>query len=624
MSKRDESRVSGTINVHPRGFGFLNFQTDEGPDSAFVIPPDLNPFLAGDLVSAEIEEGDDGRFTARKLRLEERRRSILFGTVVERRGDHWLKTDGEVANTDWPLEGKAKSGQVVISQINGKSAEVGYVLDEDEDDIPLERLIARYDLVEEFDEECLEEVAQIAAVPHRLGSRRDLRDVLTITIDAPSTTDLDDAVSVLPADSEGSIRLLVSIADPAEFIKEGSVLDQEARARGTSTYLSDKVIPMLPHALSSGHLSLLPKKDRCCLTVEMRIDIEGEIQSVDIYESLIRSDTRVSYSELDFWLRGGESSDNLYQVREMLPWLRTAAARLSVARSRRGGASMGDTETAYVTLDDEGNVTGTRPERSTEAHLFIERYMVAANEAVAAWLSQRGYPAVYRVHAEPDDEKVHLLSESAAHFGFFLGLQGRLTPLALAAFDRQIRGVHCEPAIRSVFRGVLEKARYTPVSGLHLGLGAPLYLHFTSPLRRYADFAVHRFLKAYLRGERKKLPDTPELRELCDHLNHRSAMAGKAESFRRRMLLAEYMSDQVGEEFNAHVTRVLPVGLVAQLDDSLVEGLIPLESLPGKDWVVEQMYAHNPDRSIGLGEAVRVKLVDAVPEEGKLEYKLLI
>ena len=624
MSKSEESRVFGTINVHPRGFGFLNFQTDEGPDSAFVIPPDLNPFLAGDLVSAEIEEGDDGRFTARKLRLEERRRSILFGTVVERRGDLWLKTDGEVANTDWPLEGKAKSGQVVISQINGKNAEVGYVLDEDEDDIPLERLIARYDLVEDFDEECLEEVAQIAARPHKLGSRRDLRDVLTITIDAPSTTDLDDAVAVLPADSEGSIRLLVSIADPAEFIKEGSVLDQEARARGTSTYLTDKVLPMLPHALSSGHLSLIPKKDRCCLTVEMRIDIEGEVQSVDIYESLIHSDTRVSYSELDFWLRGGESSDNLYQVREMLPWLRTAAARLSVSRSRRGGASMGDAETAYVTLDDEGNVTGTRPERSTEAHLFIERYMVAANEAVASWLSQRGYPAVYRVHAEPDDEKVHLLSESAAHFGFFLGLQGRLTPLALAAFDRQIRGVHCEPAIRSVFRGVLEKARYTPVSGLHLGLGAPLYLHFPSPLRRYADFAVHRFLKAYLRGERKKLPDTPELRELCDHLNHRSTMAGKAEAFRRRMLLAEYMSDQIGEEFNAHVTRVLPIGLVAQLDDSLVEGLIPLESLPGKDWVVEQMYAHNPDRSIGLGEAVRVRLVDAVPEEGKLEYKLLV
>jgi ribonuclease R len=623
MSKTDESRVNGTINVHARGFGFLNFHTDEGPDSAFVIPPDLNPFLDGDLVSAEIEEGDDGRFTARRLKLEERRRAILFGEVVQRRGDLWLKTDDEVANTDWPLRGDAKAGQFVLTQVKGNQAEVGFVLDEEEDDIPLERLIARYDLVEEFDDECLDQVKKIAKKPHKLGSRRDLRKVQTITIDAPSTTDLDDAISVLPADTEGAIRLLVSIADPAEFIAEGSALDQEARARGTSTYLSDRVLPMLPHALSSGHLSLVPGKDRCCLTVEMRIDIEGEIRSVDLYESLIHSDTRISYSELDTWLQRDELSKNLKQIQDMLPWLRTAAARLAVARDRRGGVSMGGEESAFVTLDKDGNVTGTRPERSTLANMFIERYMVAANEAVARWLSERGYPAVYRVHAEPDEEKVQSLSESAAHFGFMLGFKGRLTPLALAAFDRQIRGVHWEPAIRSVLRGILEKARYSPISGLHLGLGSPLYLHFTSPLRRYADFVVHRFLKAYLKGERLEDPDSPKLRELCDHLNHRSAMAGKAEAFRRRMLLAEYMLDQVGEEFEAHVTRVLPIGLVAQLDDSLVEGLIPLESLPGKDWETSSMFCHNPNRTIALGEAVRVRLVDAVPEEGKLEYKLL-
>jgi ribonuclease R len=624
MSRTDQSRVNGTINVHPRGFGFLNFHTDEGPDSAFVIPPDLNPFLSGDLVSAEITQGEDGRFTARGLKLEDRRRAILFGQVVVRRDSLWLKTDDEVANTDWPLVGEAEAGQFVLTQVKGDKAEVGFILDEEEDDIPLERLIARYDLVEEFDEECMEQVAQIAAKPHVLGSRRDLRAVHTITIDAPTTTDLDDAVSVLPADAEGAVRLLVSIADPAEFIEKGSALDQEAQARGTSTYLSDRVLPMLPHALSSGHLSLLPRKDRCCLTVEMRIDIEGEIRSVDVYESLINPDTRISYTELDYWLTRGECSDNLYQVREMLPWLRTAAARLSVARDRRGGVSLAGEGSAYVTLDQDGKVSGTRPERSTEAHLFIERYMVAANEAVAGWLSERGYPAVYRVHPEPDEVKVHSLVESAAHFGFMLGFKGRLTPLGLAAFDRQIRGVHWEPAIRSVLRGILEKARYTPLPGLHLGLGAPLYLHFTSPLRRYADFAVHRFLKAYLRGERSDDPDSPQLRELCDHLNHRGAMAGKAEAFRRRMLLAEYMMDQIGEEFEAHVTRVLPIGLVAQLDDSLVEGLIPLESLPGKDWVAESMFCHNPDRTIALGEAVTVRLVDAVPEEGKLEYKLLV
>lgn len=619
----NKTRVQGTITVHPRGFGFLNFQTDQGPQSAFVIPPDLNPLLAGDLVSAEIEEGEDGRYTARDLKLEERRRSILFGEVVSRKGKAWLRTDDEVANTDWPLTGEAETGQTVLTQINGETAEVAFALDEERDDIPLERLIARYDLVEEFDEECLEQVEAISARPHKLGSRRDLRKVPTITIDAPSTTDLDDAVSVLPADSEGAIRLLVSIADPAAFIEFGSALDQEARARGTSTYLSDRVLPMLPHALSSGHLSLVPGKDRCCLTVEMRIDIEGEVRSVDLYESLIHSDTRVSYRELDEWISNGSYTDNLRQIHDMLPWLRTVAARLSVARSRRGGVSFAGEGSAFVKLDEDGRVCGTRPERSTEAHLYIERFMVAANESVARWLSERGYPALYRVHPEPDDEKVHSLAESAAHFGFLLGFKGRLTPLALAAFDRQITGVHCEPAVRSVLRGILEKARYSPVGDQHLGLGAPLYLHFTSPLRRYADFAVHRFLKAYLKGERLNEPDTPEMRRLCDHLNHRSAMAGKAESFRRRMLLAEYMMDYVGDEFDAHVTRVLPVGLVAQLDDSLVEGLIPLETLPGKDWVAEPMFCRSPDRTIGLGEAVRVRLVDAVPEEGKLEYKLL-
>lgn len=600
----------------------MNYSSDEGPGSAFVTPPDLNPYLAGDRVSAELEEGEDGRLTARHLQLEERTRAVLFGEVVSRKGSLRLKTDDEVANTDWELTGDAEPGDFVIAQVNGESAEVGFVLG-DEDDIPLERLIARYDLVEEFDDECMDQVADIAARPHRLGSRRDLRDVTTITIDAPTTTDLDDAVSILPADSEGAVRLLVSIADPAEFIAENSALDLEARARGTSTYLSDRVLPMLPHALSSGHLSLLPGKDRCCLTVEMRIDIEGTVRSVDLYESLIKSNTRVSYQELAYWLQTGKRSENLEQVREVLPWLRTVAARLSVARGRRGGVSLAGVDAAYVTLDEDGRVTGTRPEPSTEAHKFVERFMVAANEAVAQWLKDRGYPAVYRVHPEPDEEKVDSLVSSAAHFGFMLGFQGRLTPAALAAFDRQIRGVHCEPAVRSVLRGILEKARYTPVWGLHLGLGAPLYLHFTSPLRRYADFAVHRFIKAYLRGERKSDPVADELHALCEHLNHRQAMAAKAESFRRRMLLAEYMLDYIGDEFDAHVTRVLPIGLVAQLDDSLVEGLIPLETLPGKDWVAEEMFAHSPQRSIQLGEAVRVRLVEAEPELGRLEYKLL-
>ncbi len=620
---KQSTRQTGTVSVHARGFGFLNFEpTRSLSGSAFIVPPDLNPFLAGDVVSAEITEGEDGRFSAHDLKLVQRQRSVLFGQVVSRKGRLWLKTDSEVANTDWPLIGEVEKDRYVLAQVEGDRAAVIDVLPHDTD-IPLERLIARYDLVEEFDDECYEQAAKIAKMKHTLGNRRDLRKVPTITIDAPSTTDLDDAVSILPDDSEGAVRLLVSIADPAAFIKEGSALDEEARARGTSTYLSDLVLPMLPHPLSSGHLSLLPGQDRCCLTVELRIDIDGEVRSVDVYESLVRTKTRVSYSELADWLSHGDLSENLLKIEEMLPWLRTAAARLSVARNRRGGVKISGSDSAQVTLDEDGRVVGTKPERSNAAHLMVERFMVAANEAVAGWLAERGFPALYRVHPEPDAEKVELLTQCAQKFGFQMGFRGRLTPMALAAFDLQIRGGRSEPAVRSLLRGILEKACYAPEPGLHLGLGAPMYLHFTSPLRRYADFAVHRFIKAYLAGERSLSPDDPAFQELCLHLNRRSLLASKAESFRRRMLLAEYMLDYVGDEFEARITRILPFGLVAQLDESLVEGLIPLESLPNGPWTVTPTSAQGSGHVIALGEAVRVKLVSAEPELGELEYALI-
>lgn len=611
----------GTITVHPRGFGFLNFRRGDSDSSAFVSPPDLNPFLAGDTVEAEVVQGDDGRFSARNLRLVSRGRSVLFGQASSRKGKLWLLTDKEVANTSWPLRGKASPDDYVLAQIDGDQAVVAEVLGPDED-IPLERLIARFDLVEEFDDECYQQVEQIVSRAHKLGKRRDLREITTITVDAPTTTDLDDAVSVLPADSDGAVRLLVSIADPCEFIKQGSALDEEARARGTSTYLADRVLPMLPHELSSGHLSLLPEVDRCCITVEMRIDIEGEIRSVDLYESVIRSATRVNYQELDRWLVAGEMTDSLDKVEEVLPWFRTAFARLSVARSRRGGVRMEGEEEVKPCLDEDGQVIDVEPVLTNRAHLLVERFMVAANISVARWLSERGFPGIYRIHPEPDSEKVEVLTSSARLFGFEVGFQGRITPIALAGLDQQVRGVRNEAALRSVMRGVLEKARYAPEAGLHLGLGTDTYLHFTSPLRRYSDFAVHRLLKAYLRGERGWRPDDPKWQELCDHLNRRTMLAGKAEAFRRRMLLARYMKDSVGEEFDGRITRVLPFGLVVQLEESWVEGLLPLESLPGGPWTAENTRASSPKRTLVLAQAVRVELVSVEPDLGQLEFKL--
>lgn len=612
--------VTGTISPHPRGFGFLNFPGPSGPESAFITPPDLNPFLLDDSVSAELKRSADGRATAQNLRLLQRKRRVLFGQVVERKGRAFLQTDREVANTDWPLEGEVKPGQYWVCRIEEQRAVAQRKV---ETDIALERLIARAGLQDRFSSEALEQAERIAEKPHKLGSRRDLRHLPTVTIDSPTTSDIDDAISVIPAGVDGVMHLLVSIADPSEHIEEGSALDCEARSRGTSVYLADRVLPMLPPRLSSDALSLHPGVDRHCLTAEMRIDPEGQVVATDLYESLIRSTTRLSYDEVADWLDYGDLTESLERVAEILPWLRTASARLAVFRQRRGGLNLSGLESAEVTLDSSGAVTGTSPSRSTDAHQMIERFMVCANEAVARWMVERGLPGAFRIHPLPSEENVEMLAESALGFGYEAGFGRRLSPGALAAFDAQIVGAVAEPAIRSVLRAILGRANYTVDPGLHLGLAAPLYLHFTSPLRRYADLSVHRLIKGYLQGDRHFEVSDPEVEALCVHLNERAAISARAESMRRRMLLAAYMERHLGQEFEAHITRVLPFGLVAQLDASLVEGLLPLESLPGGPWEARRVTVESPDRRLTLGMPLKVRVESTDADTGRIEYSLV-
>ena len=292
---------------------------------------------------------------------------------------------------------------------------------------------------------------------------------------------------MLPAGDDGALRLLVSIADASAFVPEGSALDRAARARATSVYLAGQVLQMLPDALSSAWISLLPDQDRWCLTVEMRIDPQGKILAADVYESVIRSWARLDYTETVAFLEHGVLSPAMDRLRDVMPWFRTASARLAVARARRGGVVLSRDE-ARVTFDrDKETPSGIERVHTNAAHTMIERFMVAANEAIATWLHARGVPAPYRVHAAPEPARVKDLAAFARHCGVLAGFGPALTPLALAAFDAQIAGCPSEEALRSVLRGVLGPARYTVHPSIHFGLAAPLYLHFTSPIRRYAD-----------------------------------------------------------------------------------------------------------------------------------------
>ena len=408
--------VTGRVSVHPRGFGFLTF---DGDKTAFINPPDLNPFLDGDRVTARVVPADAGRFNATELVLQERIRSELFGSILYRGRRPYLKVDRLVSNTDWPLDTNSplelEDGLYLVAALEHDKL-VPLRIVETEADLGVERCVVRHAIRSEFSPELVESARQAVSQGFG-GERRDLRDIPTITIDAPTTTDIDDALSALPPEPDGALRVLVSIADVDALVGEGSLLDGEARRRATSVYLAGRVIPMLPEELSSAAVSLLPGLDRPTLTAELRINPDGDITSVDVYESQICSHARLSYDAVSDFLLGQDPQAVPELVAPTLRRLRAAAARLSVVRAARGGVELA-TEEAYVSFDPTTRQpTGVEPRGETMAHRIVERLMVAANEAIAHWLVTRGQPGMFRVHPEPGPEKVQMLAAGASNFG---------------------------------------------------------------------------------------------------------------------------------------------------------------------------------------------------------------
>lgn len=623
-----ENTVRGRISVHPRGFGFLNETSPRGGErrSIFISPPDLGPFFDGDVVDGVLGEDRSGRLSATSLELLERTRTEVFGEVTRRGNRFYLHPDPEVGSSDRLLKKgpfALREGDTVVARIEGDTLTAARKITK-ASEIGLERVIARHGLQAGFSDDVIQAAGRAASQRHTLGGRRDLRDLPTVTIDAPSTRDIDDAVSVIPASSDGALRLLISIADVSAFVEEGSLLDRAAAERGTSVYLSDRVLPMLPELLSTDRLSLLPGEERATLTVELRVDPEGRVLSTDIYESLIRSWARLTYDEMAAYLDRGELGPSLEPIRESLPWMRTANARLAVARATRGGVVLERSE-ARVTFDKETDAaTGLEVVRSTSAHVMIERCMVAANEAVANWLKDRGVPVPFRVHDRPDPDRVADLAGFARQFDLAAGFDKGLSPLALAAFEHQIRGVPGEQALRSVMRRLLGPARYTVAASSHFGLAAPLYLHFTSPIRRYADLLVHRAVKRYLAGHREFEVENSAIEARAADINERAFRASRAEADRLRALHAELMANRIGEVHEARIVRIRPFGLVAQLEELGVEGTVPMDDIPGGPYSLEQRETvlSGRQRSFTLGAPITVEVTAADPAAGRIELAL--
>lgn len=622
--------MKGRISLHPRGFGFLRTEPETGadgraatPSSIFLAPPELSGFLAGDLVEGALVEEADGRFSASGLRLLERPRDRLFGTVEVAGSRRRLRPDPEVANGAWPLAGGGhlRPGIHVVAEIDGERAVRPAAVPEDQ--LAMTRILARWSLRGDHQPPL---IAAARRAKPRDAARLDLRDVPTLTIDAPVSHDLDDALAVLPVQRDGAVRVLVSIADVDAFVAEGSELDREARARGTSVYLPDRVIPMLPRELSEERASLLPGAERAALTVELRIDPEGWVRAVDLRETTIRSDARVSYDEAAAFLDEGREEAVPRELKSTLRCLRAAAGRLAAVRAGRGGLHF-VREEARLTFDPgTREPTAVEVREETSAHRLVERLMVAANEAVAGWLHQRGLPALYRVHDAPEPDRVRSLAAFAANFGFETAFGPQLTPRALAAFEDQFRTARAAPAIRTVVQKTLGPARYSARPAPHFGLGAPLYLHFTSPIRRYPDLAVHRIVKRHLRGARDQQAEDPALEALAADLNELAFRAAKAEDERLRVLAARLFAGRVGERFEGNVISVKPFGLILQLSGTGVTGLVPVESLPGEGHRIHpetlELVAEGGRHRFAVGSALAVEVRGADEAQGRIELAL--
>lgn len=617
--------LRGRISVHPRGFGFFTVDVPT-PTSAFIAPPELNPFLDGDIVKGDVTISDGGRSSATNLTLVTRSRAEVFGRVVTRANRPYLSIDRSVANTDWPLDGASRlsEGTYVVADVSGDRLVVSRVVPADSD-IGIERCIARHGLRAVFNAEVESAAEEAAKRPISMQLRRDLRQLHTVTIDAASTRDIDDALSAHPADADGALRVLVSIADVDAFLPDRSTLDREARLRGTSVYLAGRVLPMLPESLSADAASLLEGKDRPALTVELRVDPEGRITSVDIYESLLRSHARLTYDAVDEFLTEGHSPNVPAAVEATLRWLRTAAARLSSVRQTRGGVNLAREEARIEVDARTGRPTAIAAQRDTAAHRLVERLMVAANEAVAGWLVARGLPGIYRVHDEPSAERVEALAKVAHNFGFEAGFGTRLTPRALAAFEAQFKDGRFEPAIRTVLGQALGPARYTPDPGPHFGLGAPLYLHFTSPIRRYADLVVHRIIKRYLEGHREYDELRAELAVLAADCDRSSAAAGKAEAERYRMLVARIYASRLGDEVFGNIVALKPFGLVVQIAGTGATGSIAIESLPGGPFRTDigAQALIGAGNRFSVGDRIRATVASVNEELGRIDLVLL-
>lgn len=656
--------VEGTYIAHPKGYGFVEV---EGRESDIFIPEDASGgAMHRDMVQVAIlRNPEEGRSEGTVVKILEHGVHELIGTYQKAKSYGFVLPDNRRITSDIfvPQEFSkgAMDGHKVLVELTsygekGKNPEgkvkeiIGHVNDPGTDILSV---VYEYELPNEFPEKVMR---QAERTPEEVteadcAGRKDLRDVLMVTIDGEDAKDLDDAVSLTK--NGDFYELGVHIADVANYVQEKSALDREALHRGTSVYLADRVIPMLPHRLSNGICSLNAGVDRLALSCLMRLDQNGKIVDHEICESVICVNRRMSYSEVLGILethQNGQAQnvqkhheDKLQELQkeeelqkeygDVLPMLldMEQLMRMLRARRRKRGSIDFNFPEAKVVLDANGVPLEIKAYTANTATQIIEEFMLAANETVAQYFYWQEIPFLYRTHEAPEEEKLQKLASFIASFGYGMkGISDEIHPKELQKLLARIVDTSEEMMISRLTLRSMKQARYTTEDVGHFGLAAPHYCHFTSPIRRYPDLQIHRIIKEVLRGRMNQAKTDhyqeilPQVAESCSKLERR---ADEAERETIKLKKAEYMMEHIGEEFDAVISGIMSYGMYAELPNT-VEGLIHVSRMYDDRYYYREetyeMYGIDTGRVYRLGDTVRVRVLDADKTTKTVDFEMAL
>jgi ribonuclease R len=637
-----EELVEGTLKQYRGGFAFL-IPKDREREDVFIPPDGLGGAIDGDQVLVGIVRPQGQKKAEGKVVkiIDRRIRTIVgvfqtgkaYGKVIP--WDRKIQIEPTVSTKNFAgaTDGMMVEAELILDTNPPEAKIISLLGFQGEPDLDTKIIISRYHLPREFPKEVVEEAEKVAVIKEEdYKDRKDFRDWWTVTIDGQKARDFDDAISIT-AFKNGGYLLGVHIADVANYVKEDSALDVEARERGNSVYFPELVIPMLPEKLSNEICSLNPQVDRLTMSVVATIDKDGKVTDYHIYPSVIRSKERMTYSAVKQIVedRDPELLRKYEPLVDMFLTMKKLALLLMRHRRDRGSIDFDLPEPEVIIDLTTGRMTGVVRSERNLAHRIIEEFMLLANEIVATHISNSQLPSMFRVHEPPPPEKIGDFATIAASLGYRLPIDsGKIKPKDLAKLLEKIGGKPEEKFLNVLLLRSMSRARYDLNNSGHFGLALSSYTHFTSPIRRYPDLIVHRTLKTLLKGRKPELSRWQKMRslipEIAEHCSITERRADEAERDFIQLKKVEFMRDKLGEAFDGYISGVAPYGLFIELNEFFVEGLVPTK------YMDDDRYAYDERRHIfkgkrtgkiyRLGDPIKVQVVRVDREKREIDFVL--